>query len=192
MDNSDIKTVAQLKERICDYIRLLREKINVSDYPLNENGDIECMEAYPYFNKRKSVLTEQSSIPVEYTVFPCISDITVHDNSFGASISPDVYNGGSRADDGGMYVSGPAYRILYELFKMITSHIAMEYELEHRLEDKDCRRMIFAKQVELLSLLEEDWAEKAKKEHEKILKEHPFDDMAGLLADKAALERGKE
>ena len=72
--------------------------------------------------------------------------------------------------------------LLYWIFSVVTFSMACDYELKNRIEDKDSRRIIFAKQVELLGLLRKDWEEKERKEHESILLNSPFDDLAGLRA----------
>lgn len=70
--------------------------------------------------------------------------------------------------------------LLFWIFSGITASMAFKYELENRIEDKDCRRIAFDKQIELLSILNENWSEKKHEEHLQILKNHPFDDLAGL------------
>ncbi|MCK3686431.1 Imm63 family immunity protein [Maribellus sp. YY47] len=72
--------------------------------------------------------------------------------------------------------------LLYWIFSGITASMAFEYELKNRIEDKDCRRIAFDKQIELLSILNENWSKKEHEEHLQILKNHPFDDLAGLRA----------
>jgi hypothetical protein len=72
--------------------------------------------------------------------------------------------------------------LLFWIFSSITASMAFKYELENRIEDKDCRRIAFDKQIELLSILNENWSQKEHEEHLQILKSHPFDDFAGLRA----------
>ena len=71
---------------------------------------------------------------------------------------------------------------LYRIFSGVTFSMAVKYELKNRIEDKDYRRMIFAKQVELLGQLNEIWAERGRAKHLLSLKKVPFDDIAGLRA----------
>jgi hypothetical protein len=42
--------------------------------------------------------------------------------------------------------------LLYRIFADITFSMACDYELEHRISTEDCRRQIFAKQEELLTI----------------------------------------
>ena len=72
--------------------------------------------------------------------------------------------------------------LLYWIFSGIATSMAFKYELKNRIEDKDCRRIAFDKQIELLSVLNENWGRKEHEEHLQILESHPFDDLAGLRA----------
>ncbi len=72
--------------------------------------------------------------------------------------------------------------LLYWIFSSVTFSMACDYELKNRIEDKDCRRIIFAKREELLGILSKDWEEKERKKHQSILENSPFDDLAGLRA----------
>ncbi len=66
--------------------------------------------------------------------------------------------------------------LLYWIFDSITFSIACDYEIRNRIEKQDFRRILFAKQEELLSILNKDWEEKKRKEHIFILRTNPFDD----------------
>ena len=79
--------------------------------------------------------------------------------------------------------TGKINDLLYWIFSDVTSLMSFRYELENRIEDKDCRRLAFNKQLELLGLLDNDWKEKEKNEHQIILKSFPFDDFALLRAN---------
>lgn len=72
--------------------------------------------------------------------------------------------------------------LLYWIFSSVTFSMACDYELQHRIADKDGRRIIFAKQLELLGILNKEWQEKEAEEHACILTNYPFDDLAGLRA----------
>ncbi|MBK0404976.1 hypothetical protein I5M27_18470 [Adhaeribacter sp. BT258] len=72
--------------------------------------------------------------------------------------------------------------LLYWIFDDVTFSMAINYELENRIENEDVRRISFKKQEELLEALDESWGLKCKEEHTHILKNHPFDDLAGLRA----------
>jgi hypothetical protein len=72
--------------------------------------------------------------------------------------------------------------LFYRIFQNITHELAFAYELAHRVETRDCRRLVFQRQVELLSQLSSSWAQGQAQEHDHILREHPFDDMAGIRA----------
>lgn len=72
--------------------------------------------------------------------------------------------------------------LCYKVFSDITFGMASDYEFKHRIEDQDCRRIIFAHQVELLAQLSPKWAQREAQRHQRILIQFPFDDLAGLRA----------
>jgi hypothetical protein len=68
--------------------------------------------------------------------------------------------------------------LLYWIFNFITFSIAVQYEKKNRNDaEMDCRRIIFAKQEELLGLINKSWIDKYQKEHKYV-----FDDLAGKRA----------
>jgi hypothetical protein len=72
--------------------------------------------------------------------------------------------------------------LLYKIFANVTFELAQKYELSHRIKNQDSRRISFEKQVEYLSMLSSQWGERESREHEQILKQHPFDDYASVRA----------
>jgi len=72
--------------------------------------------------------------------------------------------------------------LLYNIFESMTFSLACKYELAHRIETQDCRRIIFQRQVELLSELSRRWGERESQRHKEILRRHPFDDNANIRA----------
>lgn len=72
--------------------------------------------------------------------------------------------------------------LLYQIFQSVTFSLACAYELQHRVETQDCRRLLFRRQIELLSQIYERWGQREAEEHERILKEHPIDDLSGVRA----------
>ena len=70
--------------------------------------------------------------------------------------------------------------LLYWIFASVTFSMACDYELKNRIDEKDFRRIVFAKQEDLLGVLNKDWKEKERKGHQSILNNNPFDDLAGL------------
>ncbi|HSL44574.1 MAG TPA: Imm63 family immunity protein [Anaerolineales bacterium] len=68
--------------------------------------------------------------------------------------------------------------LLFEVFKHITFSLACQYELKHRIEGQDFRRLLFRYQEALLSMLSSEWAEREAREHERILQNYPYDDQA--------------
>lgn len=61
-------------------------------------------------------------------------------------------------------------KLLFEVFKNATSLMATNFELQNRIENQDCRILIFNKKEELLSLINQDWAIKERIRHQELLK----------------------
>jgi hypothetical protein len=76
--------------------------------------------------------------------------------------------------------------LLFLVFRDVTFHLAVEFELRHRIELQDCRRGIFSHQIQLLSALSSAWAARQAADHVGILATHPFDDFAGYYASRIA------
>jgi hypothetical protein len=72
--------------------------------------------------------------------------------------------------------------LLYYIFANVTFNLACTYELANRIENQDYRRIGFEHQVKLLSTISKKWSDRESKEHDKILREHPFDDNASVRA----------
>ena len=72
--------------------------------------------------------------------------------------------------------------LLFNVFESLTFSLACKYELAHRIEQQDFRRILFQRQLELLSRLSPQWGEREAGNHEQTLRQHPFDDNASLRA----------
>ena len=68
--------------------------------------------------------------------------------------------------------------LLYAVFEGVTASLASDYELAHRRDNEDPRRIMFSRELELLSVLSPAWAERHTQAIEGILRQHPFDDDA--------------
>ncbi|RYZ01380.1 MAG: hypothetical protein EOO73_35745 [Myxococcales bacterium] len=66
--------------------------------------------------------------------------------------------------------------LLFRVFEDITFFLAGQFELAHRKSGQDSRRIMFARQVELLGMLSAEWAERGAARHAIILSAHPFRD----------------
>lgn len=66
--------------------------------------------------------------------------------------------------------------LLYWLISLDTFWMGVEFELQNRIEGQDFRRLLFARQIELLKRVDSDWAKRKGKEIELILAKHPFKD----------------
>jgi len=72
--------------------------------------------------------------------------------------------------------------LLNQVFRTVTFSLACDYELAHRIETQDSRRLLFQREVELLSHLSPSWGQRRASEHQHILREHPFDDQSAIRA----------
>ena len=72
--------------------------------------------------------------------------------------------------------------LLYRIFDRITTRMATDYELDHRVESQDCRRLIFDKKLELLGKISSDWEDRERREIAKTLAVSPYDDLASARA----------
>lgn len=71
--------------------------------------------------------------------------------------------------------------IMYWLAKDESFSQACDFELQNRVPNRDSRRLIFAKQNEILARVDPQWAARSEREQEEILRNHPFNDRAGSL-----------
>jgi hypothetical protein len=70
--------------------------------------------------------------------------------------------------------------LCYYVFDPITFSMACIFELQHRVESQDMRRIIFDKQEELLGQMKGNWKIRKHDEHQSILKSRPFDDFSQI------------
>ncbi len=66
--------------------------------------------------------------------------------------------------------------LLYWLLRDVAWGMAVGYEFKHRVPGQSFRRLLFAKQLELLTQVDPIWAERRRQEIAAILAEHPYDD----------------
>lgn len=66
--------------------------------------------------------------------------------------------------------------ILYKIYSTITFNEAVKFAMTNREKDKDWRRILFKKQLELLRCIGEIYYEKRNKEIETILSTSPYKD----------------
>ncbi|PKN26495.1 MAG: hypothetical protein CVU65_05450 [Deltaproteobacteria bacterium HGW-Deltaproteobacteria-22] len=74
------------------------------------------------------------------------------------------------------------HELLFWVFDSATSSMAGDFELEHRVEGQDSRRISFEKKLELLGQLDSAWQARAAEEQKAILERYPFDDVASTRA----------
>lgn len=69
-----------------------------------------------------------------------------------------------------------AEELLYAAVGLDTFFLGVDFEFRNRVPDRDCRRLIFAKQIELLEAIDPDWAARKEREIAEILSGNPFVD----------------
>ena len=55
--------------------------------------------------------------------------------------------------------------------------MAGDYELEHRIDAQDCRRLIFDKKLELHGKISPEWEDREREKIRLILKKNPYVDQ---------------
>ncbi len=66
--------------------------------------------------------------------------------------------------------------LLYWLLYDVAFDMACQYEVEHRIEGQDFRRLMFEKKVEYMATLSPEWADRVRDHNASVLAEHPFSD----------------
>lgn len=66
--------------------------------------------------------------------------------------------------------------ILYWFVEGDVGDLASTWELKNRVEGQDSRRLRFKKEIELLKVVNSEWAFRKEAELKKVLIEHPFND----------------
>lgn len=68
--------------------------------------------------------------------------------------------------------------LLFWFVQDLTSEIARDWEMDHRVASQDRRRMWFNKHIELLRDIDESWANLQETYYNDVLAKHPDDDLA--------------
>lgn len=66
--------------------------------------------------------------------------------------------------------------LLYWIFSDVTFSMAVNYELNHRVEGQDSRRLLFKEQTRLMNSIEKSFGMKTRKEIKSILSRNPYKD----------------
>ena len=67
--------------------------------------------------------------------------------------------------------------MLYWLLSYVIFDLASGLELKNRVKGQSFRRLLFAKELELMGCLNPSWAERKSREIEAVLAKHPYDDL---------------
>ncbi|WP_371231977.1 Imm63 family immunity protein [Pseudomonas sp. QE6] len=66
--------------------------------------------------------------------------------------------------------------LLYWILDRVVSRLAMDYELHHRVEGQDSRRIYFSKRIELMKEIDPRWGDMVGQDIERILQSNPYTD----------------
>jgi len=137
-------------EEIKNYIFELGRKIGLDD----------DSKLYPMFSRTSNVFNDGASIYVKNSKY--------------------YYIIMERGQLNKCFESEDLEEVLYPLFESITFSLASDYELNHRIENEDSRRLLWKKQLELLKKINRNFFVKCQIEIEEILKIAPFNDENGM------------
>ena len=70
--------------------------------------------------------------------------------------------------------------LAYWIFDTVTFSMAVKFELHHRNEGEDFRRILFSKREELLAQLDSSWRSRLQAYLSQVLKRAPFDDQQSI------------
>ena len=74
-------------------------------------------------------------------------------------------------------------QLLYKVFYDVTLMLSIQYAEQNRVKNQDIRRVIFPRQLKLLSQLSPKWGERGADEQAQLLKQAPFDDQGEVRSD---------
>jgi Immunity protein 63 len=69
--------------------------------------------------------------------------------------------------------------LLFWLAKAAIFPEAVQWELQNRTPGQDSRRLLFARELELIGSMNDTWVDKLRSEFNKVLKQHPYNDSLG-------------
>jgi len=126
------------------------------------------------FDKLRPFKEEKSC----YALFDIkFSEGTKMSGDFCYSDGQHYYYGGM--DDRGKVTSEEfdnLFDLTYAIFEFQTQGLAFDYARNHRVAQHDPRRIAFPRQIELIRIIGEEYAQKLEQEIEGILKEYPYRD----------------
>jgi len=64
--------------------------------------------------------------------------------------------------------------LMYWVFESVTFSMASDYELKHRVENQDSRKLLFKTQLDMIGKISEKFAERLQAEFDQILKVAPY------------------
>jgi hypothetical protein len=74
--------------------------------------------------------------------------------------------------------------LLYWVFSDASFHLAVDYELNNRVVDQDCRRIIFPRKIKLMHIINPKMGTLCEHSIAKTLSTHPYDDESTKVANR--------
>ena len=118
-------------------------------------------------------------LPSDSPLYPTVSDgVNFYPDGRNIYVDGNEYHcvGFDRGRMGRHHHSSDLKTILYYVFDPIVFSLARKYEIARRVKGPDSRRMIFAKQMELMGQIDPNFAKKLSDDLEKVLKKYPYQD----------------
>lgn len=141
---------------------------------------LSTLELQSYFEDlfdRLRPFKEEKSCYALFNVTFDTKTINMYPGEFCYSDSKYYYYGG--VGDRGAVTSKKydnLFDLTYAVIEFQTHGLAFDYARKHKDNQKDTRRIAFPKQIELMRIIGEEYAQKLEKEIEEILKEYPYKD----------------
>jgi hypothetical protein len=82
--------------------------------------------------------------------------------------------------------------LLYWIFRDVTHSLAFSYERRNRVEDQDCRRIAFPKQVEMIKQIGSTMSERLEQDIADILRRAPYDDEPTKALNRMRRDRSNQ
>lgn len=152
--NIRIATIDEFKAEYQRLLAILAQNIDDDYYPRNVHGHVLRFNALPWVS------------------FDPYLDATPLIEFDGHMFQYRVLSRSNEIEE----ITGDADKILAKVFSDITDFLASNFEVRHRIAGEDSRRAMFAKQIDLLQLLNPEWASTEAARHQAILVRHPFRD----------------
>jgi hypothetical protein len=155
-----------------DYLRLLPK--NLFEKKANE-ASVDSLAQLEAVRQEFHAIAEQLSVPTNLVEFHTRQQ---DDGAYHLEVMGDEYHyiSTERGKTLDVRTTRDPEDVLFWLTENLTRSMASEYELNHRVERRDSRRLWMAKHVEYMQSINPAWAARVTEKYEAILVNYPFDD----------------